>query len=68
VSVLLFFAAWEAIVVYFNVPAYQAPRPLDAVRAVTTNWSTLAPLVAGTLQRLSGATWRAWPSGRRSRL
>ena len=50
VSVLLFFLIWQVVVVAFDVPAYQAPRPLDAIRAVTSNWSTLAPLVAGTIR------------------
>jgi ABC-type nitrate/sulfonate/bicarbonate transport system permease component len=36
---------WQAIVVIFNVQGYIAPRPLDAIRAVSDNWSLLSPLV-----------------------
>jgi len=37
---------WQAVVVVFHVQGYIAPRPLDAIRAVTDNWSLLSPLVA----------------------
>jgi ABC-type nitrate/sulfonate/bicarbonate transport system permease component len=36
---------WQAVVVVFNVQGYIAPRPLEAIRAVTDNWSLLSPLV-----------------------
>ena len=36
---------WQAVVVVFNVQSYIAPRPLDAIRAVSDNWSLLSPLV-----------------------
>ncbi|MGH9020566.1 MAG: ABC transporter permease [Acidimicrobiales bacterium] len=41
---------WQGIVVVFHVAPYVAPRPLAAIRAVTGNWSTLWPLVLGTLR------------------
>lgn len=43
-------ALWEGIVVLFHVAPYVAPRPLQAVQAVTENWSTLWPLVLGTIR------------------
>lgn len=36
---------WQAIIVVFHVQSYIAPRPLDAIRAVPDNWSTMSPLV-----------------------
>jgi ABC-type nitrate/sulfonate/bicarbonate transport system permease component len=45
VSILLLLGLWQVVVVAFHVQAYIAPRPLDAIRAVTGNWSLLAPLV-----------------------
>ncbi|MFI5036112.1 MAG: hypothetical protein ACHQFZ_07910 [Acidimicrobiales bacterium] len=49
-SIALLIGLWEAIVVVFNVAPYIAPRPLAALRAVTSNWSTLSPLVEGTIR------------------
>jgi len=49
-SIVLLIALWEAIVVVFHVAPYIAPRPLQAMRAVTSNWSTLSPLVLGTIR------------------
>ena len=33
-----------------HVASYVAPRPMAAIRAVTENWSTLWPLILGTLR------------------
>ena len=49
-SIVLLFALWQGIVVYFHVAPYIAPRPRQAVLAVTQNWSTLWPLVLGTIR------------------
>ena len=49
-SIALLFALWQGIVVYFHVAPYIAPRPRQAVLAVTQNWSTLWPLVLGTIR------------------
>ncbi len=49
-SIALLLALWQGIVVYFHVAPYIAPRPRQAVLAVTQNWSTLWPLVLGTIR------------------
>ncbi len=49
-SIVLLFALWQGIVVVFHVAPYIAPRPRQAVLAVTQNWSTLWPLVLGTIR------------------
>jgi len=49
-SLAVLLGLWEAIVVIFNVAPYIMPRPFDAIRAVTDNWSLLWPLVLGTIQ------------------
>ena len=49
-SIVLLLALWQGIVVYFHVAPYIAPRPRQAVLAVTQNWSTLWPLVLGTIR------------------
>ena len=46
----LLLAVWEGIVVVFHVAPYIAPRPRAAILAVTQNWSTLWPLVLGTIR------------------
>lgn len=43
-------AIWQGIVVGFHVAPYIAPRPLQALSAVTSNWSTLWPLALGTIR------------------
>jgi ABC-type nitrate/sulfonate/bicarbonate transport system permease component len=49
-SLALLLALWQGIVVVFHVAPYIAPRPMAAIRSVTGNWSTLWPLVLGTLR------------------
>ncbi|MHB8334373.1 MAG: ABC transporter permease [Acidimicrobiales bacterium] len=49
-SIVLLFALWQGIVVVFHVAPYIAPRPREAILAVTQNWSTLWPLVLGTIR------------------
>ena len=49
-SIVLLFALWQGIVVIFHVAPYIAPRPRQAILAVTQNWSTLWPLVLGTIR------------------
>ena len=44
-SFVIVLLLWQAVVVIFRVQGYIAPRPLDAIRAVSDNWSLLAPLV-----------------------
>ena len=44
-SFVILLLLWQAVVVLFNVQGYIAPRPLDAIRAVSDNWSLLSPLV-----------------------
>ena len=44
-SFVILLLLWQAVVVVFNVQGYIAPRPLDAIRAVSDNWSLLSPLV-----------------------
>lgn len=60
-SIVLLLAVWQAIVVGFHVAPYIAPRPRQAILAVTQNWSTLWPLVLGTIREtvygfVAGAT------------
>lgn len=60
-SIVLLLVVWQAIVVGFHVQSYIAPRPLAALRSITANWSSLSPLVLGTIREtiygfLSGAT------------
>ncbi len=49
-SLVLVLLIWQGIVVVFHVAPYIAPRPMAAIRSVTGNWSTLWPLVLGTLR------------------
>jgi ABC-type nitrate/sulfonate/bicarbonate transport system permease component len=49
-SLALILLLWQGIVVVFNIAPYIAPRPMQAIRAVTGDWSTLWPLVLGTLR------------------
>ncbi len=49
-SIVLLLAVWQGIVVFFHVAPYIAPRPRAAILAVTQNWSTLWPLVLGTIR------------------
>ncbi len=49
-SIVLLLALWEAIVVVFHVAPYIAPRPRQAILAVTQNWSVLWPLTLGTIR------------------
>lgn len=49
-SIVLLLSTWEAVVVFFHVAPYIAPRPLQAIEAVTQNWSNLWPLVLGTIR------------------
>ncbi len=49
-SMVLLFALWQGIVVFFNVAPYVAPRPLQAIQAVTRDWSSLWPLVLATIR------------------
>ncbi len=44
-SFVILLLLWQAVVVLFHVQGYIAPRPLDAIRAVSDNWSLLSPLV-----------------------
>lgn len=49
-SIVLLLFIWEGIDVVFHVASYVAPRPLQAIEAVTDNWSLLWPLVLGTIR------------------
>jgi ABC-type nitrate/sulfonate/bicarbonate transport system permease component len=49
-SLAVLLGLWQAIVVVFNVAPYIMPRPFDAIRAVTDNWSLLWPLILGTIR------------------
>ncbi len=49
-SIVLLLVVWQAVVVVFHVAPYIAPRPRQAILAVTQNWSTLWPLVLGTIR------------------
>jgi len=49
-SLGLLLVIWQAIVVGFHVDSYIAPRPLAAIAAITGNWSTLWPLLLGTIR------------------
>ncbi len=49
-SIVLLLALWEGIVVVFHVAPYIAPRPRQAILAVTQNWSVLWPLTLGTIR------------------
>ena len=49
-SLLALLLLWQAIVVVFHVAPYIAPRPWQAIASVTQNWSTLWPLVLGTIR------------------
>jgi ABC-type nitrate/sulfonate/bicarbonate transport system permease component len=49
-SIVLLLALWEAIVVVFHVAPYIAPRPRQAILAVTQNWTVLWPLTLGTIR------------------
>ena len=49
-SLLMLLLLWQAIVVFFHVAPYIAPRPWQAIESVTQNWSTLWPLVLGTIR------------------
>ncbi len=50
VSLVVVGLLWQAIVVLFHVAPYVAPRPLQAIQAVTQNWSSLWPLTLGTIR------------------
>ena len=49
-SLLVLGGLWQAIVVGFHIAPYIAPRPMQAIDAVTSNWSTLWPLALGTIR------------------
>jgi ABC-type nitrate/sulfonate/bicarbonate transport system permease component len=49
-SLALLLAIWQGIIVVFHVAPYIAPRPWQAVLAVTQNWSTLWPLALATVR------------------
>jgi ABC-type nitrate/sulfonate/bicarbonate transport system permease component len=49
-SLVLLLLLWQGIIVVFHVAPYIAPRPMAAIRSVTGNWSTLWPLVLGTIR------------------
>ncbi|HEV2426921.1 MAG TPA: ABC transporter permease [Acidimicrobiales bacterium] len=49
-SLVLILLVWQAIIVWGHVAPYVAPRPWEAIRAVTGNWSTLWPLTLGTIR------------------
>ena len=48
-SFVLVIIVWQLIVSLGHVAPYVAPQPLDAWRSLTTHWSTLWPLVLGTI-------------------
>ena len=50
VSFVVVVAVWQAIVVWGHVAPYIAPKPLDAFRSITSNWSTLWPLTSWTIK------------------
>lgn len=49
-SLLGLLLVWQAVVVFFHVAPYIAPRPWQAILSVTQNWGTLWPLVLGTIR------------------
>ncbi|NNN01954.1 MAG: ABC transporter permease [Acidimicrobiaceae bacterium] len=49
-SLVLLMVLWQGIVVGFHIAPYIAPRPLQAFQAITGDWSTLWPLVLGTIR------------------
>lgn len=49
-SIAIVLAIWQAIVVGFHVASFIAPRPRAALESVTSNWSSLWPLVEGTIR------------------
>ena len=49
-SLALVALLWEWIVVGFHIAPYIAPRPLQAIQAVSGDWVTLWPLVLGTIR------------------
>jgi ABC-type nitrate/sulfonate/bicarbonate transport system permease component len=49
-SIVLLLVVWQLIVVLGHVNTYVAPRPWAAITAITSNWSTLQPLMLGTLR------------------
>ena len=49
-SIVLLLLVWQGIVVIFHVAPYIAPRPRQAILAVTQNWSVLWPLTLGTIR------------------
>jgi ABC-type nitrate/sulfonate/bicarbonate transport system permease component len=50
ISIGLVGLIWQLVVVGFHVQSYVAPKPLDAVNAVFSNWGILWPLVLGTIR------------------
>lgn len=57
-SLLLVGVMWQGIVVGFAVPSFEAPRPLQAVSYITSNWGVLWPQVEGTLREtVYGQIW-----------
>ncbi|HQU27042.1 MAG TPA: hypothetical protein PLS29_08440, partial [Acidimicrobiales bacterium] len=49
-SLVLVLVVWQLIVVGFHVASYIAPRPLGAITSVTSQWSSLWPLILGTIR------------------
>ena len=49
-SLVLVLVVWQLIVVGFHVASYIAPRPREAITSVTSQWSTLWPLILGTIR------------------
>lgn len=49
-SIALVLLLWQAIVVMGHVASYIAPRPRAAIESVTSDWSTLWPLILGTIR------------------
>lgn len=50
VMVLLAIAAWQTHIIVNQVPRYIMPAPLDVIRALATDWSTLYPSLLVTLR------------------
>ena len=49
VSVLVFFAVWEAICWIFRIPSFLLPKPSEALMALIENWSGIWPNALHTL-------------------
>ncbi len=49
-SLVVFVAAWQAVIAIFHPAPYVIPTPHDTYFAVTHNWSSIWPLAVGTFR------------------